>query len=92
MATKRRLLDALVGLHERDERPRSVARLAEEVDADPAAVREKLDALQSYELVKRAPEGGYLPTVTGRELLELDIDDDEFVVVEVPDEEPMESA
>ena len=60
--------------------------IAERVGADRAEVRETLDTLGNYEFVKRTPDGKYAPTVTGREFLALDVDEDTFVVVDVPDE------
>lgn len=84
MTSKRRLLETLVILHDREGCPLGADRLAERLGAEAAEIRERLESLRSYELVKRSGDGpGYVPTITGRELLELDIDG-EFLVVDPP--------
>ncbi len=84
MVSKRQLLEALVSLSGDQGRFVTVPELSRNLDADPVAVRDRIGSLQRYELVKQCPhEPGYVPTITGRELLELDMED-EFVVVEFP--------
>lgn len=85
MVSKRELLEALVRLSGDHGRPVTTSELSSKLDTDPAAIRDRIGSLMRYELVKRFPhEPGYVPTITGRELLELDIED-EFVIVEFPD-------
>jgi predicted transcriptional regulator len=82
---KRRVLRTLVGISGKRESVH-VSRIAESVECDPAAVREALDSLRSYEFVKTTGDGRYEPTVTGREFLALDVDEGSFVVVDTPDD------
>lgn len=84
---KRQLLETLRTLHVETGQPITATHLARHFGTDRDAVREQLHMLHSYELVKPAPthsETGYVPTVTGREFLELDIDQDTFVIIESP--------
>jgi predicted ArsR family transcriptional regulator len=88
MVTKRRVLELLVDEYESAAEPPTASRLAARLAADPATVRGHLDALETYELVSRSAtagdgEPGFEPTVTGRELLALDIDDDALIVLDV---------
>lgn len=73
------LLDVVVRAAEEDERGVPPEAIAERLGIDPAACRTRLETLAECELVARA-EGGYRPTVTGRELLELGVRDDLVVV------------
>lgn len=83
---RKRVLEALLDLYDEVGRPVTPTQLDQRVEGGHEVIREHLDALRSYELVKLAPGGtGYEPTVTGREFLELDVDD-EFVVIEFPDD------
>lgn len=54
-------------------------------DEDPAAVRERLARLERCDLLVRE-NGSYRPTVTGRELLALDVENPSVLVVD-PDGE-----
>lgn len=87
MDSRRRLLELLVSLHDRHERPIGVDELTDRLDADQTAIRDQLVALCSYELVE-SDRNGWVPTVTGRELLALDVDQDEFIIIDVPDDTP----
>lgn len=89
MVSRRRLLELLISLHDRQKSPIRASRLADRLGADTDAVRDHLAALCSYELVK-SRQNGWVPTVTGRELLALDVDQDEFIIIDVPDESPDE--
>lgn len=79
--TKRRheLLVSLVRAEDAGEVPLAARECAAALDADPAPVREDLDRLAAMELVA-ATDDGYRPTITGRELLELDLDGEAVVV------------
>jgi len=79
------LLEQLVALHDRRERPVAVAALADRLETDPATVRETLEPLHSSRLAEPR-EDGWVPTVTARELLDLDVDLDDPVVIELRDE------
>jgi len=87
---QRRVLRALVDLVEGSEGSVDAVQVAERVGTDHAEVSEALDSLGRYEFVKRTPGGRYAPTVTGREFLALDVDEEAFVVVDVPDDQPEE--
>jgi predicted transcriptional regulator len=80
MTSPRRILAALVARYDERGSPLSPAVLADAVDGDPRAVERCLDRLVGCELAAAEPEG-YRPTVTGREFLDLDIDDG-FAVVD----------
>lgn len=83
---KRRVLRTLVDIADGTQGAVAAARIAGAMEDDPPAVREALESLRSYGFVKTAADGGYEPTVTGREFLALDIDEDSFVVVDAPDD------
>jgi predicted transcriptional regulator len=85
MGSRRRLLERLIALYDRHERPVPASELADRLGTDPDAVRDHLAALRSSELVE-TDGTGWVPTVTGRELLALDVDPEGFVIVDVPDE------
>ena len=78
---KRRLLEALVAAYDRQQRPVRVADLAAEVGATPSAVRACLAAFEACELIVLEDRGAR-PTVTGRELLELEVGDAALLVVD----------
>jgi predicted transcriptional regulator len=81
---RRELLALLVRAEDEGDVPLPVHEVATRLGADPASVGEDLDRLATMDLVA-ATEHGYRPTITGRELLELDIDGAPLVV-DVPDE------
>jgi predicted transcriptional regulator len=79
---KHQVLQTLVELTDETGRPVSASRVAESIGCDPAAVQTTLDVLCSYEFVRTPGDGRYEPTITGREFLALDIDEESFVVVD----------
>jgi predicted transcriptional regulator len=80
-ATNYRLLQQVVARYDERNQPVTAASLADAVDSDVPDVTDRLARLEDCELL--ASEGaGVRPTVTGRELLELDIDDPEFFVID----------
>lgn len=87
------LLARIVERYDDDERPVTPATLSDVVDADESAIEVCLTELASHELL--APvDGGYRPTITARELLELDIDLEDALVVlefEAPDDDPVQT-
>lgn len=80
------MLQTLVAISDETQGSVEATRIAGSVEDDLPAVREALDSLRSYEFVKTTGEGWYEPTVTGREFLALDIDDESFVLVDTPDD------
>lgn len=79
------LLEVLTTAYEQNEDPVAVSDLATRVEKDSAAITDSLQSLESYELVKQSGQAGYVPTITARELLEIDIDEDSFFVLEFQD-------
>lgn len=80
--TKRTVLVHLTDAYETTSRPQSVAGIAAALDASPDDVADVLASLEALELVTAVGEG-YRPTVTAYELLELDVLEEEFVVLDV---------
>lgn len=82
----RRLLEVLLNQYEASNAPVSVAELASQLDTGREVTRKQLGKLERYELVTSDGTGtGYRPTVTGREFLELELDDDDFFLFEIGD-------
>lgn len=77
--TRRAVLAALVRAAEGAEEPLPATAVASRLDAAPGPVREDLERLAAMELVA-VTEDGYRPTITGRELLELNLDGAAVVV------------
>jgi DNA-binding transcriptional ArsR family regulator len=74
--TRRAVLEQLARASDAARRETTtVEALASELDADEGAIEAHLDGLVSCELARRAPDGGIRVTITGEELLELDVDD-----------------
>lgn len=80
------LLEAFVSTHEEEGKPITVGELATQLGENPADVAEGLQSLKSYELVQHPDGEGYVPTITARELLELDIDTDTFLILDFHEE------
>lgn len=76
-----RLLETAVSQYDGTEQPLTPAAVAAHIDAPPAAVEEAFDRFVECELLVAA-EDGFVPTITARELLELNLDG-EFVVIDV---------
>jgi len=84
-------LEALVELFDEEGGPIDPESLADRLNADSDEVRDRLAVLRSHELISETDDGDVAPTVTGRELLELDVSDDDFVVIEPGDDENEEN-
>lgn len=83
---RRRLLRALIAEADQCDGPVGPGRLAERVDPGEPRVREALEFFASNRLATRR-DAGYEPTVTARELLAVDLDDEAFMIIDVPDDE-----
>lgn len=82
--TKQHLLEVLVDMSDQTDEPIAVDQLSDHLDADSSTVLECLQSLESSGLIERSStNGGYSPTVTGRELLALD-PEATFIVIENP--------
>lgn len=74
------ILARLVEWYDESEEPLSPDTLTEQLDGNHEAIADCLETFAANDFL--APvEGGYRPTVTARELLELDIDFEETVLV-----------
>jgi predicted transcriptional regulator len=86
---KIRLLAWLVDRYDATEQPVTPREAADRFDSDIETASDTFDSLES-DCLLAAVEGGYRPTITARELLELDIDDDTFLIVDTdPDGEEL---
>ena len=90
-AARRRLLERVVATYDREERPVALATIADGLAREPEEVRECLEALAAVELVVGVGPDTYRPTITARELLELDVADERLLVVD-PDGECRDEA
>ncbi|MFT4920993.1 MAG: putative transcriptional regulator [Haloarculaceae archaeon] len=81
-----RALSWIVEQYDTQEAPVTPADVTDHFQSDIDAVRSCFDNLESKCLLKRL-DGGYRPTVTAQELLDLDIDDDTVLIL---DTEPCE--
>lgn len=82
------LLREVVDRYDETGQPLSPSAVVDPVDADAARVEACLQRFESNHLVVRV-DGGFRPTVTARELLELDIDLDDnslLILDTVPEE------
>lgn len=80
------VLSETVTRYDTQEEPVTPEELAETVEGDIETVRGCFEEFESKHLLK-CVEGGYRPTVTARELLELDVPDSTLLVLDVEPEE-----
>ena len=80
------VLRTLVGTADENGESVHVFQVAESMECDPELVERPLDSLTRYEFVRALGGGRYEPTVTGRQFLGLDIDENSFVVVDTPED------
>jgi predicted transcriptional regulator len=76
-----RALSWIVDEYDSRETPVTPADCAAHFESDIDAVRSCFENLESKCLLKQL-DGGYRPTVTARELLDLDIDDDAVLILD----------
>lgn len=87
--TRREVFEALASMSDADAgRRTTVAALAAELDADERTVGDHLDALRACELAVRSPDAGVRVTITGEELLALDVPDVAIVDPSAGDADP----
>lgn len=77
--TPSQLLACAVEYYDEGPQPVTCRQVAERFETPPAAVRSCFERLVECKLLARI-DGGYRPTITGREFLELDIDDEMIIV------------
>lgn len=80
-----RLLLELVDQYDEAGTPITPESVAAAVETDPETVRASFEDFESKHLLKPV-DGGYRPTITARELLALDIDDDALVILDAQPE------
>lgn len=76
------VLSWLVERYDAAERPVTPTEAADHFGIDVETARSCFDEFESNHLLKSIDKQGYRPTVTARELLELDFDDSEFLVLD----------
>jgi predicted transcriptional regulator len=80
------VLSRIVDRYDEDGKPVTPEEIAESVQTDPNAVKHCFEELEENLLL--APvDHGFRPTVTARDLLELDIDDGKLVIVDTDPED-----
>jgi predicted transcriptional regulator len=80
------ILSEAVTAYDARDRPVTPTDVAEATSVDLDAIRATFEEFESKHLLKRV-ESGYRPTVTARELLELDIDDDALLILDAEPEQ-----
>lgn len=82
MSTKRRLLEYVVEKYDEQSRPVSADSLSEEDWTDADGLEAHLASLEECGLIEEADDSAFRPTVTAREFLALDVDPDQFIIVD----------
>ncbi|ADB63336.1 transcriptional regulator, TrmB (plasmid) [Haloterrigena turkmenica DSM 5511] len=72
-ASQKKILRALTNLHKKSEDTVKGEDIAEQVDRNPGTIRNQMQSLKALQLVEGVPgpKGGYKPTVTAYETLEI---------------------
>jgi predicted transcriptional regulator len=79
---KVRVLASVVDRYDTEDGAVHPAEIATAVDADIERVRSCFDHLEAYHLIVQVEDGGYRPTITGREFLDLDPEDSSILVLD----------
>ncbi|MFP4591445.1 MAG: Rrf2 family transcriptional regulator [Halobacteriales archaeon] len=89
--SQRSILGALVYLHAEAESAVKGETIAEEVDRNPGTIRNQMQSLKALQLVEGVPgpKGGYRPTATAYEVLEIQQVEDPAEVALTVDGEPV---
>lgn len=81
------VLSCIVDRYDAGNGPVTAASVASDVDCDVRTIQSCLRDLEAYDLIARVEAGGYRPTITGREMLELDLREDSILILDIePDE------
>jgi predicted transcriptional regulator len=78
------VLDAVVTIYRERDEPVPPQAIAETLDVPADALDQPLESLRKFELIQPTG-GGYRPTVTATELLELDIEFDDILILDLID-------
>src|SRR6056297_2166857 len=72
--SQKTILTALINLHRESEDAVKGEDIAEEVDRNPGTIRNQMQSLKALQLVEGVPgpKGGYKPTATAYEALDVD--------------------
>jgi predicted transcriptional regulator len=91
-SSQRTILTALVNLHGKGEGAIKGEDIAAEVDRNPGTIRNQMQSLKALQLVEGVPgpKGGYKPTATAYEVLDVQTMDDAADVPIVHEGEPLE--
>jgi predicted transcriptional regulator len=91
-SSQKTILTALVNLHRDDEDAIKGEQIAEEVDRNPGTIRNQMQSLKALQLVEGVPgpKGGYKPTATAYEVLDVERMDDAAEVPLFHDGDPVE--
>lgn len=79
------VLVAVVDHYQESNEPVTAQRIAESEGIPEEALTHSLESLCEFELLE-ATEQGYRPTVTARELLDLDVEPDDLLVLDLVEE------
>jgi predicted transcriptional regulator len=77
----------IVDRYDANQQPVTPAEVANHTGSDVETLRSCFENLEANCLLTTVDGGGYRPTVTARELLELDVDDDTFLILDTCPEE-----
>lgn len=92
--SQKTVLTALVNLHRETEHAVKGETIAEEVDRNPGTIRNQMQSLKALQLVEGVPgpKGGYKPTVTAFEALDIDQLDEPAAVPLTHNDETVDEA
>ncbi len=93
-ASQKTILTALVNLHSESEDAVKGEEIADEVDRNPGTIRNQMQSLKALQLVEGVPgpKGGYKPTATAFNALDIQTLDEAAEVPLVHNDEPVENA
>ena len=93
-ASQKSILTALVDLHRNRENAVKGNEIAEAIDRNPGTIRNQMQSLKALQLVEGVPgpKGGYKPTVTAFEVLDMDQVDEPAAVSLTHNGETVEDA
>lgn len=83
----RRVLERIVEQYDEEEQPVTAVEVGVSCAIDEESVRACFETLERNHLIVPVSDSGYRPTITARELLELDLDDDGVFILDAEPEE-----
>ncbi|WP_266083205.1 Rrf2 family transcriptional regulator [Haladaptatus caseinilyticus] len=93
-ASQKKILTALVNLHGESESAVKGEEIADDIDRNPGTIRNQMQSLKALQLVEGVPgpKGGYKPTATAFNVLDIQTLDEAAEVPLVHNDEPVENA